>query len=402
MEQLKDLHDNNGILFEDFIEKTFGWHRCDHQPHESKDIHFDGIDYYVKYQDIKLYQNAHSVKLASDLYVKFDNKVKDWVKIDNIDLDQWESCDYVYHTTVYNFPWIGILHNPPKVPYWFDYKHSPNSILTYPELIKSLEKCEGIFVLSDYLKTWLTEYFKNHNINVPVNTLLHPTETPEIKFTWKKFKDNNNRKLVQNGYWLRNMSFIWDINTSYNKVWLYSNKYSLDCLKRELIATPSKLHNELLIEIDKMVNESSTIIGVNLIRLSNEEYDQLLSENICILNLYDSSCNNAIIECIVRNTPIIVNKIESVVEYLGENYPLYFTNIKEAEDILKNKKMIKKGYKYIKSMDKSKLTGSYFRKSFMNSEIYLNLQEKYATKYEYQYEVRTADQFKCSSGSFNL
>jgi hypothetical protein len=42
------------------------------------------------------------------------------------------------------------------------------------------------------------------------------------------------------------------------------------------------------------------------------------------MDLYDATSNNAIVECIIRNTPIIVNKLPGVVDYLGENYPLYF------------------------------------------------------------------------------
>ena len=58
-----------------------------------------------------------------------------------------------------------------------------------------------------------------------------------------------------------------------------------------------------------------------------KEYDQLLEKNIVFIELIDASANNTILECIVRNTPIIVNKIEPVVEYLGDDYPLYFENL---------------------------------------------------------------------------
>lgn len=405
---LMGLHDTTGILMEDFIEKTFGWNRCENDPNDEKEIYYNDIIYYVKYKDIKLYKHSHAVELSSNLYVKYDIKSKQWIKVSDINIEEWDKSNYAYTNTTYNFPWIGFLHNPPNVPYWFDYQNSPQEILKYTEFINSLQHCEGIFVLSDYLNKWLTNYFKNNNINVRVNTLWHPTETPKLKFTWKKFKDNNNRKIVQNGYWLRNMSFIWDIKCDYTKVWLYSNSYAFECLKRELINSPNstKLHKDLLDRITKLGYSdeeiiSKTIIDVDLMRLNNDEYDKMLSENICVLSLYDSSCNNAIIECMVRNTPIIVNKIEPVVEYLGKDYPLYFNTIEEAEALLNNKKKLKKGYKYLKKMDKTRLSGKYFKKSLMDSDIYINLLEKYGAKYEYEYIYKTLSEYKSSSGSWN-
>ena len=58
----------------------------------------------------------------------------------------------------------------------------------------------------------------------------------------------------------------------------------------------------------------------------NCEYDKLLSENVIFINLIDASAINTLIECIVRNTPIIINNHPAVIELLGENYPLYFNN----------------------------------------------------------------------------
>ena len=48
--------------------------------------------------------------------------------------------------------------------------------------------------------------------------------------------------------------------------------------------------------------------------LSNEDYDILLSENIVFLDLYDSSANNAVIECIARATPLLVNNLVWVIK----------------------------------------------------------------------------------------
>ena len=99
--------------------------------------------------------------------------------------------------------------------------------------------------------------------------------------------------------------------------------------------------------------------------LPNDQYDQLLSENIVFLDLYDSVANNTIIECIVRNTPVLVNPLPSVIEYLGIDYPLYFNTLEEAALKAENIDLIIEAHHFlVEHRVKRKLTGKYFRKSW--------------------------------------
>ncbi|GAG25573.1 unnamed protein product, partial [marine sediment metagenome] len=79
-------------------------------------------------------------------------------------------------------------------------------------------------------------------------------------------------------------------------------------------------------------------------------------------------------ECIVRNTPILINPIEAIVEYLGEDYPFYFNSLEEAAQKAENFDLVYKAHRYlIDHPIKKKLTGEYFRESFINSSIYRSL-----------------------------
>jgi hypothetical protein len=82
-------------------------------------------------------------------------------------------------------------------------------------------------------------------------------------------------------------------------------------------------------------------------RLNDDMYDITLSENICFIYLYDSSANNAIIECIARNCPILINKLPAVVEYLGDEYPFYYDTIEETTEKVHNLQLIQKTYEYL-------------------------------------------------------
>ena len=66
--------------------------------------------------------------------------------------------------------------------------------------------------------------------------------------------------------------------------------------------------------------------------LDNAAYDDLMTKNLVFLNLVDGSAVNTLIECVVRNTPILVNRHPAVVEVLGNDYPLYYDKENEEEE----------------------------------------------------------------------
>ena len=94
--------------------------------------------------------------------------------------------------------------------------------------------------------------------------------------------------------------------------------------------------------------------------LDNELFDDMMCRCVVLIDLYDSSANNAVIECIARNTPILVNKISPIVEYLGEKYPLYFECLTEASELLTNTNKIFEAHSYLKKMNKTWISGKSF------------------------------------------
>jgi hypothetical protein len=90
-----------------------------------------------------------------------------------------------------------------------------------------------------------------------------------------------------------------------------------------------------------------------------EEYDDFLSKNIVFVELFDAAANNTVLECIIRNTPIIINKIEGVVDYLGQDYPLYYDNLKDVPQLINGQKILE-AHEYLKNMDKSRFLMSTF------------------------------------------
>lgn len=101
-------------------------------------------------------------------------------------------------------------------------------------------------------------------------------------------------------------------------------------------------------------------------KLSNEEYDKLLSENIVFLQLVDCSAVNTVIECIVRNTIIIVNRLPALEELLGLYYPGFYTTLEDAQKILGDINHLYKCYKYLSLLDKTRYRLDHFLTRIQN------------------------------------
>jgi hypothetical protein len=333
-----------------FIEKTFSW---------------DYIDTNIEYENNKLIIPRGNIRFIDGKYIcKIDN-----LYLTQIEYNVWIKCDQnISHlfegkSNVTPIPlqdeWIGIWHNPHNMPKWFNHNHSPTSILQKKEFKESLKYCKGIFVLSHYFADWLSK-----QIDVPISVLHHPTQTPIIKFDFDKFINNKNKCLIQIGYWLRRMCSIGCIKTNlYKKIWLYGNDWGLSCKQYE--DEYHKNNNEVCSNMSDIVK----------LRLPNVMYDLFLSQNIAFVHLYDSSANNAVIECITRNTPIVINRHPAVLEYLGKDYPLYFDKLEEVEEIISNFSLIQKAYEYLKNNEyiHKLVSGNHFIEQFANSEVINNL-----------------------------
>ena len=91
----------------------------------------------------------------------------------------------------------------------------------------------------------------------------------------------------------------------------------------------------------------------------NEDYDRLLSENIVFLDLVDAAAVNTIIECIVRRTPILVNKVPGTIALLGEHYPLFYNDVEQIGQLV-SVEHIEAAHIYLKKLDRKRYRLNYF------------------------------------------
>jgi hypothetical protein len=260
-------------------------------------------------------------------------------------------------------PWVGFLHHPPFVPEWFFQGAYPSArhVVQSTTFQESLPFCLGLFTLSNYLKAWL-----EREISVPVNCLFHPAETTELRFTLGAYDANKEKKVVHVGWWLRKLHSFFGLKTrAVHKLLLLplTRKDADNPLAQSMLGAERALAGGYT--VDDLTTEYFK---------STQEYDRLLSENIVFLDLYDTSANNVVVECIVRNTPLIINRHPAVMEYLGEAYPLYFESLEEASELIEDSRAIEAGYSYLSQLGvKRFLSAEEFTARLAKSEIYQRL-----------------------------
>jgi len=298
--------------------------------------------------------------------------------------------------------WMGFVHHTDLE--WYS-EYNINRMFKKRSFQQSLKTCKGIFVLSNYLNEKLTNKFREIGMDIPVYTLYHPTEFPDKTFCYDNFRGN----LVQIGAWLRDPLGIFKIETCLNKYSLkgknmenyfppkeiyftskkpkdkfYVNMLCRDkcsmfiqCLKEYLVEnkyfsteTPAELYltdsKESIIHTDLSKRVNDLINSVKIIeKVDNNEYDRILSESAVFIRLFDCSAVNTVIECIVRNTPIIVNRHPALVEILGDKYPLFYTSLSEVDNLTKYLSILR-GHEYLKKLDKSQLRIDNFITTLLN------------------------------------
>jgi polysaccharide pyruvyl transferase WcaK-like protein len=337
---LEEMKQNNKYVYKkiaenldfNFLERGIDFYYMDQN--DMSGVHRSGWQYVVDNLETR-FGSFNKYSIQCDLYL---DRTFHW------NFDRCRELNII----PYKNQWIGFIHHTCNTSF------SPNNVVNMFKnmvFLTSLENCRGLYVFSNYLRLQVLEILNSLEINIPVHNLIHPTKFVSYYNEWHidKYLNNIDKRLIQIGGWLRNLDII--------------NKVECDIKKTILIGK----------KMDYVYNNFKPDENIEIIReLDNFEYDILLTKNIVIINLVDCSAVNTLLECIVRNTPILVNPLPAIIEYLGKGYPLYYENSEQVKNML-NIDLIKKAYKYLKDMDKSCLHVDYFLKSFENTLVNLSI-----------------------------
>ena len=277
----------------------------------------------------------------------------------------------------YTKQWIGFIHHTGNTTY-----SNYNIIEMFKKelFLKSLLHCKALIVLSNYLKSQIQIILKKLGYTgVHVYNLHHPTEIIEESrcFDYNTFINMPIKRIVQVGAWYRDIGAIFKLTLGSNP--LKYNRYALKGPNMESYYT-NNIQSKIQISRDKTIRGGSNSIQsiayalerpVEILeKLDDKTYDDLLKTSIIFIKLLDCSAVNTIIEAIVRNTPILVNPLDAVVEYLGKDYPFYYNTLEEAAKKANDPYLIRKAYFYLKKKDKTCLKIETFIQSLRSLKIF--------------------------------
>jgi hypothetical protein len=260
----------------------------------------------------------------------------------------------------YRSDWIAIIHNPPGIPEWHEYDSAPQSVFKLPAWRESLPYCRGIYVFSETMCSWVRQ-----ETTVPVAAAVHPTEPPERLFSMEAFLANPLRRIVQVGSWLRRLHSI--------------SLLKVTSLRKTLLAprTTPDPHLETLLRREAahdLAARNADWSSVEFLAYqSHADYDRLLASNIVFLDLYDTVVNNTILECVVRRTPVLCNRLPSLVELLGPDYPLFFSDLAEATAKAEDLALLEKAHQYLARIPEDAFSPDRFRESIVRAGFYRGL-----------------------------
>ena len=232
--------------------------------------------------------------------------------------------------------WVGILHDPDNTEKYYKDKN----IFKNKIFVDSLSHCKGLFCMSEELKEWVC-YSLTTNFNGFIDVLYHPISSKNLKeFNINEYKKN--KCIIQIGNWLRKTYSIYKIKTDITK---------------EILPYTLRTQNELtyfLRRDGKTISNSENNSVIKISKIPDQLYNNIFFNKIIFLDLYSSTANNVIMECIKSNNPIIINRLNTIEKYLGFEYPLFYDNIDEVTELIKNDGLILKAHLYLKNMNKER------------------------------------------------
>lgn len=256
--------------------------------------------------------------------------------------------------------WVGISHMTPNTPHYLQIA-DVDRLIENENFLKSLPMCKSLVVLSDYMKQYFTDKLKNI-CEVNIVSLKHPTNNDIKKFDVRKFYKNNNKKVILLGQQMRKISSIYLLNTKRKKWWMYGHPSKVLMVKRR--------NDEF--KMNRVFPKANTVEMVN--EKNHAKYDSIICENIIIMDFFDASANNAVVECISANIPFFTKKLPAIEEYLGKDYPMYFNNLSEVENIVDDDTKLNEIYTktnlYMIDMNKSEISYETFCKNLLNTINY--------------------------------
>jgi hypothetical protein len=378
LDHIKDLHNPNGVIFDSYLDKTFGWEydfltTSQIIPYQQRWIgvfHHTPNEDYTENNLSRIFRRSNFIRslLFCEGIIVLSETNRKWVKfqLDKLKLDRDIKVLSLYHPTEkiddnIKFNYNVFIGQPLKrifqIGGWLRNSYAIYDISVPEDYQKLALQGKGMenYYISDDKFCCIVDSLKIEDLTVTHRGSYNGNGGGNGNGNNGNGNGNNgngNGNGGSNNGNKLNMNMNMNTNTNTNIINNYCNKYIVGMTDR-LVSN----HNSVTI----------------LENITNEEYDDILTNSVVFINLVDASAVNTILECMSRNTPILVNRLPATEQYLGVSYPLFYNSPMDVYTLLSDVKNIKRAHVYLSKLDKTKITIECFMESFMKSEIYRKL-----------------------------
>ena len=296
----------------------------------------------IKWDDLKLDKKYYLDEWIEKLLV-WGNKLQNTQKLKDIEKEKLKL--------------ITFLHCPPFNSYNDELKKDlllnddlllNKNIFDIIDKNKLFDSITFLYVLSLDHKNFIINRYPKYKNKVLSN--YHPIDIDNCKQS-ELFDISNfflNKNIYHIGWWLRNFTtfFNFTVPADFNKTILVKKEFQ-----------PHFDDKFLKCALDKNIDVVYELI--------DEEYVKIFNSSCIFCHLADCVANNIVLECIKYNTPIIINRLPSIEEYLGTEYPLFFNDETDLEILMYEEILTTKiidASIYLKEMNKTHLTLETFSK----------------------------------------
>ena len=264
--------------------------------------------------------------------------------------DDFVEHRFCYHVGApgYQEPWVGIFHHPPDDFELAGYRNSLECMFQTKFWRDSEPYLLGGIALSEYLAQFL-----RHQLGKRFFTVMHPVAETTASQRWSPdaFLDNDEKKLIQIGWYLRNTHAIFEVGPIEGFTrWRLQHRLEQMSRYNDRVAT-------LLSARGRPVVFSADVVDCGYV--PNEQYDQLLTSNVVFCELLAASANNVVVDCIAARAPLVVNRHPAVEEYLGQDYPLFYDHISDVRSLLTTEQIIA-AHEHLNELDHNRFSGVTF------------------------------------------
>jgi hypothetical protein len=233
-------------------------------------------------------------------------------------------------------PWVGIFHHPRARHHPDPNKRTlPQHFLKREELAPAWRNLQTAITLSQDLARLLRELLPNTHVVAlkhPVSGLISRPPFDQNALRVPKLR------LVQVGTYMRNIRGIFQVPASPEwdrlRTWIPPYYESLDAF---------------LSRIAKEEYRGVTTMP----KLTDVAYDSMLSRSVVFVNYFDASASNTVLECMQRGTPIILNRLPAHEEYLGRDYPGFYSDVRDVPNILFDRLRLMDASRYLENRQKT-------------------------------------------------